>query len=50
MSLIFVVLYKYLNCVVDKTIETGHTASTDCHTDYRIMLLVMSFITYGTNM
>ena len=26
---IFVVLYKYLNCAADKTIDGGHTASTD---------------------
>ena len=25
----FVVLYKYLNCAADKTIDGGHTASTD---------------------
>ena len=24
------VLYKYLNCAVDKTMEAGHTAITDC--------------------
>ena len=28
---IFVVLYKYLNCAADKTIDGGHTASTDCN-------------------
>ena len=27
--MIFVVLYKYLNCAADKTIDGGHTASTD---------------------
>ena len=27
----FVVLYKQLNCVADKVIDTGHTASTDCN-------------------
>ena len=27
--MIFVVLYKYLNCTGDKTIYTGHTTSTD---------------------
>ena len=43
--MIFVVLYKYLNCAVDKTIDTGHTTSTDCNTNYRIILLL--FITYG---
>ena len=25
----FVVLYKYLNCAADKTIDAGYTASTD---------------------
>ena len=39
------VLYKCLNCAVDKTIHTGHTASTDCNTKYKIILLVMLFIT-----
>ena len=43
--MIFVVLYKYLNCAVDKTIDTGHTTSTDCITNYRITLLVISIIT-----
>ena len=48
--MVFVVLYKYLNCAVDKTIDTEHTASTDCastdcNTNYRIKLLIISFIT-----
>ena len=32
LDMIFVVLYKYLNCSADKTvtIDAGHTASTDC--------------------
>ena len=29
MDMKFVVLYKYLNCGADKTIDGGHTASTD---------------------
>ena len=29
LEMMFVVLYKYLNCVADKTIEGGHTASND---------------------
>ena len=29
LDMIFVVLYKYLNCAADKTIDGGHTASTD---------------------
>ena len=29
--MIFVDLYKYLKCAVDKTIDGGHTASTDCN-------------------
>ena len=29
--MIFVVLYKWLNCAADETIDTGHTASTDCN-------------------
>ena len=28
--MIFVVLYKYLSSAADKTIDTGHTANTDC--------------------
>ena len=36
--MIFVVLYKYLNCAVDETIDPGDTASTDCNTNYRITL------------
>ena len=28
--MIFVVLYNYVNFVDDKTIDTGHTTSTDC--------------------
>ena len=39
----FEVLYKWLNCAVDKTIATGHTTNTNCN--YRILLLVMLFIT-----
>ena len=31
LDIIFVVLYKYLYCAPDKTINTGHTASTDCN-------------------
>ena len=27
--MVFVVLHKYLSCAADKTIDTGHTASTD---------------------
>ena len=45
MCIIFVVLNKYLNCTVDKTIDTGHTASTDCNTYYKIVVLMMLFIT-----
>ena len=41
--MIIVVLYKYLNCGVDKTIDTGHTTSTDRNTNYRIILIMMLF-------
>ena len=44
--MIFVVLYKNMNCGVDKTVNTGHTASTGCNTNYRIILLMMLFITF----
>ena len=43
--MIYVVLYKDLNCVIDKTIDTGHTTSTDFNANYRIMLLMVLFIT-----
>ena len=43
--MIFVILYKYLNCAVDKTNDTGHTTCTDFHHNYRIILLMMLFIT-----
>ena len=43
--MIFVVLYKYLNCAVNKTIDTGHTTSIDCNTNYVILLLMTLFIT-----
>ena len=46
MGMIFVVLYKYLNCALDKTIDMGDTLSNECNTNYRIMLLMMTlFIT-----
>ena len=35
--MIFVVLYKYLNCAVDKTIDTG----IDCNTNHGIILLML---------
>ena len=28
--MIFVALYKYLNCAADKTIDADHNASTEC--------------------
>ena len=43
--MIFAVLYKCLNCAVDKTMGTGHTTSSICNTNYRIILLMMLFIT-----
>ena len=42
--MIFVFLYKYLNCAVDKTVDPGYTASTNCNTNYKIMLLMILFI------
>ena len=41
--MIFVVLYKYLNCAADETIDTGHI--TDRNTNYRIIVLMMLFVT-----
>ena len=29
--MILLVIYKYLNCAADKTIDRGHTGSTDCN-------------------
>ena len=43
--MIFLVLYRCLDCAVDKTIDTGHTTSTDCNTKYRIILSMMLFTT-----
>ena len=43
--MILVVLYKYLNCGVDKNIDADHTTSTDCKTSCREILLMMLFIT-----
>ena len=43
--MIFVVIYKYLNCAVAKTIGTSDTTSTDCNINYRIILLMMLFTT-----
>ena len=31
LDMIFVVLYKYLNCAADKAIDAGHTAISDCN-------------------
>ena len=30
---------------IQKTIDTDHTASTDCNNNYRVILLMMLFIT-----
>ena len=29
--MVFMAIYKYLNCAANKTIDAGHTASTDCN-------------------
>ena len=29
--MLFVVLYKYLNCAADKAIDAGHAGITDCN-------------------
>ena len=39
--MIFVVLYKNVNCAVDKTIDTGLTTSIDFNTNDRIILLIL---------
>ena len=38
-------LSKYLNCSADKTNDPGHTTSTDCYTNSRMILFMMLFIT-----
>ena len=43
--MIFVALYKQVNCTVDKTIEIGHTINTNCTINYRIILVMILFIT-----
>ena len=40
-NMIFLVLYKYFNCAVDKAIDTSHSTSTDCNTNYRILLMLL---------
>ena len=45
LGMIFLVLHNDLNCAVDKTIDTGHTTTTDCNINYRIILLMVLFIT-----
>ena len=42
--MIFVVLYKYLNCAVDQTIDTCRT-TVDRNTDRRVKLLMMLLVT-----
>ena len=42
--MIFAVPYKNVNCAVNKTIYTGYTTSTDCNSNFRIILLMMLFI------
>ena len=39
LGMAFVVLYKYLNCAFDKTVDTGHIGNAACNTNYRIILL-----------
>ena len=29
--MVLMVIYKYLTCAANKTIDAGHTASTDCN-------------------
>ena len=38
------VLYEYLKCAANITIDGDHTASTDCTINYRVILLMTSFI------
>ena len=45
-SMTFVVLYNYLNCTVDKIIDTRRSASTECNTNYRIILLMIILILF----
>ena len=43
--MIFVVLYKYLNCAADKTDDTGYTANTNCNSN-DILTLEIFFISF----
>ena len=43
--MIFAVPCKNVNCAVHKTIDTGNTTSTDCSTNYKIIMLMTLFIT-----
>ena len=45
LGIVIVVFRKYLNSAVDKTINTVLTFRTYCNTNYRIILLMMLFIT-----
>ena len=38
-----------INCAAAETIDTGHTAITDCIYNYRIILLMMLFSTSWYN-
>ena len=40
--MIFVILYKYLNCAADETFDTGHTVTMN----YRIIQLMMLFTSW----
>ena len=40
------IIDSLFNPDVDKAIDTGYTTSTDCNTNYGIILLMMSFITH----
>ena len=50
LSMTFAVLYKYLNCALDKTIDTCHATSADCDTNYRIILLCYLLLPGGASL
>ena len=43
------ILYKYVNCAVDKTIASVPTTSTDCDSSYTVILIMMLFVTPCSN-
>ena len=43
------ILYKYVNCAVDKTIASVPTTRADCNSNYKVILIMMLFVTPCSN-